>query len=200
MYQKAGKRITDILIAGTGIIILSPLFLFLILLLWFKNDGKPFFYQLRPGLNDELFRLIKFKTMADPAEGSLSDSDRITKTGHWIRQNALDEIPQLLNVLAGDMSVVGPRPLLPEYLPLYNSVQRKRHNVKPGITGWAQVHGRNAVSWEKKFELDVWYVENVSLQLDLKIIFLTIKKLVSSKNADSQETSIPEKFTGTGNF
>ncbi|TDE12427.1 sugar transferase [Dyadobacter psychrotolerans] len=197
MYKPAGKRILDLVLAGSGLIILSPLFLLLTLLLCFVNKGKPFFYQHRPGLNGKLFKLIKFRTMADERDASSSDSERITEVGHWLRRQSLDEIPQLLNVLSGKMSLVGPRPLLKEYLPLYNSFQFQRHQVKPGVTGWAQVNGRNAISWEKKFELDVWYVHNVSLRLDIKILFLTFKKLIFRTTTIKRETSIPDKFTGS---
>ncbi len=166
--------------------------------LFFNNKGKVFFVQNRPGKNGEIFKIIKFKTMNDKkdAQGNLlSDADRLSVFGKIVRKTSLDEIPQLFNVLIGNMSLIGPRPLLPEYLPLYNSFQRKRHLVKPGITGWAQVNGRNAITWQKKFELDVWYVNHLSFWLDIKIIFLTIKKVFVSEgiNAEGEATTIAFK-------
>jgi len=180
MYRRSGKRILDIIIAGLGLIILSPLFLFITLLLWISNRGKPFFRQARPGFREAIFVLIKFRTMQDlkdMRENLLPDEQRITPIGRFLRRTSLDEIPQLWNVLKGEMSLVGPRPLLIEYLPKYSSKQRQRHNVKPGITGWAQINGRNAISWTQKFEYDVWYVENISFLLDLKILFRTVIKV-----------------------
>ena len=197
MYKYSGKRILDIIIAGSGLIILSPLFALIVIILWFQNNGKPFFYQPRPGLHGVIFTMIKFRTMTEQKninENSLTDGQRITKIGSSLRRTSLDEIPQLWNVFRGNMSIVGPRPLLTEYLPLYNSIQQQRHDVKPGITGWAQVNGRNSISWKKKFEYDVWYVENLSLRLDIKIIFLTVLKIL--KPADIKETAIAEKFIG----
>jgi lipopolysaccharide/colanic/teichoic acid biosynthesis glycosyltransferase len=164
-----------------------------------NNQGKPFFFQKRPGKDEKIFQVIKFKTMNDKkgADGELlPDADRLTKVGVFVRKTSLDEIPQLLNVLKGDMSLIGPRPLLPEYLPLYNETQKKRHNVKPGITGWAQVNGRNAISWKKKFEYDVWYVENLSFLLDVKIIFKTIIKVVRSEDINTENQATTVKFTG----
>ena len=197
MYKYSGKRILDIIIAGSGLIILSPLFALIVIILWFQNNGKPFFYQPRPGLHGVIFTMIKFRTMTEQKninENSLTDGQRITKIGSSLRRTSLDEIPQLWNVFRGNMSIVGPRPLLTEYLPLYNSIQQQRHDVKPGITGWAQVNGRNSISWKKKFEYDVWYVENLSLRLDIKIILLTVLKIL--KPADIKETAIAEKFIG----
>jgi len=197
MYKYSGKRILDIIIAGSGLIILSPLFALIVIILWFQNNGKPFFYQPRPGLHSVIFTMIKFRTMTEQKninENSLTDGQRITKIGSSLRRTSLDEIPQLWNVFRGNMSIVGPRPLLTEYLPLYNSIQQQRHDVKPGITGWAQVNGRNSISWKKKFEYDVWYVENLSLRLDIKIILLTVLKIL--KPADIKETAIAEKFIG----
>jgi lipopolysaccharide/colanic/teichoic acid biosynthesis glycosyltransferase len=156
--------------------------------LFFANQGKPFFFQTRPGKNAKLFRIIKFKTMNDKKDSNgnlLLDSQRLTKIGSFVRKTSLDEIPQLLNVLLGDMSLVGPRPLLPDYLPFYNEFQNQRHLVKPGITGWAQVNGRNAISWEQKFEYDVFYVKNCNFILDLKIVFLTVKKVFVSEGISS---------------
>lgn len=181
MNSKIFKRIFDFFIALIGLIILSPVFIIVTIGLYLANGGKPFFFQARPGLNEKIFKIIKFKTMNDKKDVNgilLPDVERLTKIGSFVRKTSLDEIPQLLNVLKGDMSVVGPRPLLPDYIPYYSDYQKQRHNVKSGITGWAQVNGRNAISWEQKFEYDVWYVHNVSFILDLKIIFLTIKKIV----------------------
>jgi len=197
MYKYSGKRILDIIIAGGGLIILSPLFALIVILIWFQNNGKPFFYQTRPGLHGVIFTMIKFRTMTEQKninENSLTDEQRITKIGRFLRRTSLDEIPQLWNVFRGNMSLVGPRPLLTEYLPLYNSVQQQRHDVKPGITGWAQVNGRNSISWKKKFEYDIWYVQNLSFRLDIKIILLTVLKIL--KPADITETAIAEKFIG----
>jgi len=197
MYKYSGKRILDIIIAGSGLIILSPLFALIVIILWFQNNGKPFFYQPRPGLHGVIFTMIKFRTMTEQKNingNSLTYGQRITKIGSSLRRTSLDEIPQLWNVFRGNMSIVGPRPLLTEYLPLYNSIQQQRHDVKPGITGWAQVNGRNSISWKKKFEYDVWYVENLSLRLDIKIILLTVLKIL--KPADIKETAIAEKFIG----
>lgn len=163
------------------------------------NQGKPFFFQVRPGKNAKLFKIIKFKTMNDRNDSNgnlLPDDVRLTKIGNFVRKTSLDEIPQLLNVLKGDMSLIGPRPLLPEYLPLYSAEQNKRHLVRPGITGWAQVNGRNAISWEQKFKLDFWYVENVSFLLDLKILWLTLKKVLVKEGISSATSATMEKFTG----
>ncbi len=197
VYRKYYKQILDFLIASTGFLLLFPLFFLIMLALFIANYGKPFFIQKRPGKNGEIFNIIKFKTMNDKKDGDgnlLPDEKRITKVGAFVRRTSLDEIPQLLNVILGDMSIVGPRPLLPSYLPLYNEFQRKRNNVKPGITGWAQVNGRNAISWEKKFEYDVWYVENISFLLDLKIFFLTIRKVIKSEGINDPQGNIIERF------
>lgn len=183
MYRFFFKRLIDFLASFLILLIFSPLIIVLILFLVFANNGKPFFVQKRPGKNGEIFKIIKFKTMNDKKDSNgnlLSDAERLTRIGMFVRKTSLDEIPQLINVLKGDMSLIGPRPLLPEYLPLYNDFQKKRHDVKPGITGWAQVNGRNSVSWEKKFELDVWYVNHLSILVDLRIIFLTLKKVIIS--------------------
>lgn len=181
MYKKIVKPVLDFLTALTLLLLLSPLFLLALIGLFFANSGKPFFVQVRPGLNGRLFKIIKFKTMNDrkSVDGNLlPDAERLTKIGSFVRKTSLDEIPQLLNVIKGDMSLVGPRPLLPDYLPLYSEFQNRRHEVSPGISGWAQVNGRNAISWEKKFELDVWYVDHASFILDLKIILFTLKKII----------------------
>ena len=180
MYQKYFKRLFDFLIALIALLLLSPVFLLVTFGLFFANNGTPFFLQTRPGKNEKLFRIVKFKTMNDKKDAAgnlLSDAERLTKIGTLVRKTSLDEIPQLLNVLKGDMSLIGPRPLLVQYLPLYNAAQKQRHNVRPGITGWAQVNGRNAISWEQKFAYDVWYVKNCSFVLDIKILVLTIKKV-----------------------
>lgn len=189
LYQNSIKPFLDFVCAFLGLILLSPIFSVVWLGLKIANNGTPFFYQRRPGKGEKIFTIIKFKTMTDRRDSSgklLPDAERLTPIGRFVRKTSLDELPQLLNVLKGDMSFVGPRPLLPEYLPLYSETQRKRHNVKPGITGWAQVKGRNAISWQKKFEYDVWYVNHIGLVLDLKILFLTVKK-VFAKEGISQE-------------
>ena len=194
------KRFFDILLALGLMVILFP-FLFLIALsLWIQNSGSPWFTQIRSGIKGKLFTIYKFKTMRDTRDGQgelLPDFERITPLGLWVRKLSLDELPQLINVLSGQMSFVGPRPLLPEYLPLYSPEQNRRHEVKPGISGWAQVNGRNAISWEEKFKLDVYYVDNQSLLLDLKIIVLTCKKVLMSKNIDSDNQTTMEKFKGS---
>lgn len=194
MYRNLIKPTLDRLTALVAFLILSPVFVTVMMLLSLVNNGKPFFTQLRPGKNGNIFKIIKFKTMNDKkdAKGNLlSDSKRLTKVGAIVRKTSLDEIPQLLNVIKGDMSMVGPRPLLPQYLDLYSTEQARRHDVKPGITGWAQVNGRNAISWQEKFKLDVWYVDNQSVQLDVKILFKTIKKVFVSEgiNTDGQATT-----------
>ncbi|PJA06310.1 MAG: lipid carrier--UDP-N-acetylgalactosaminyltransferase, partial [Flavobacteriales bacterium CG_4_10_14_0_2_um_filter_35_18] len=163
------------------------------------NNGKPFFFQLRPGKNGKIFKIVKFKTMNDKKdhEGNLlPDAKRLTKIGSFVRKTSLDELPQLFNVLKGEMSLIGPRPLLVEYLPLYSEEQNRRHEVKPGITGWAQVNGRNAISWEDKFKYDVWYVDNASFLVDMRILFLTIKKVLGSENISSKTSLTIEKFKG----
>jgi lipopolysaccharide/colanic/teichoic acid biosynthesis glycosyltransferase len=180
MYKNYLKRLFDFLAAFFGLLVLSPLFIVVMIGLYVANQGKPFFFQTRPGKDEKLFRIVKFKTMNDKkdSEGNfLSDAERLTRIGRFVRKTSLDEIPQLLNVLKGDMSLIGPRPLLVQYLPLYNAEQKQRHNVRPGITGWAQVNGRNAISWEQKFAYDLWYVDNCSFLLDIKIVVLTLKKV-----------------------
>src|SRR5690554_1518059 len=189
MYKSYFKRLFDFLLAFFGLLLLSPIFILVTIALYFANQGKPFFFQERPGLNEKIFKIIKFKSMNDKkdADGNLlPDAERLTKVGSFVRRTSLDEIPQLINVLKGDMSLIGPRPLRTYYLPLYNEEQKRRHDVRPGITGWAQVNGRNAISWTKKFELDVYYVNNISFLLDIKIFFLTIKK-VFKREGISQE-------------
>jgi lipopolysaccharide/colanic/teichoic acid biosynthesis glycosyltransferase len=200
MYKEFFKPFFDITSALIGLILLFPIFLVVTVFLFFANDGKPFFFQLRPGKGGKIFKIIKFKTMNDrkDAEGNLlPDSDRLTKVGSFVRKTSLDEIPQLLNVVIGDMSIVGPRPLLTTYLHLYSDFQNRRHEVKPGITGWAQVNGRNAISWDKKFELDVWYVDHISFLLDLKILFKTVQKVIKSDGINAADSATIEPFQGS---
>ena len=193
------KRIFDLIISLTGLITFSPIIILLTVGFFIANNGNPFYFQKRPGKNEKLFSIIKFKTMNNNknSDGTLkSDADRLTYLGRIVRKTSLDEIPQLINVLIGDMSIIGPRPLLPEYLQLYNKAQKKRHNIRPGITGWAQVNGRNAISWEKKFELDVWYVDNQSMFLDLKILLLTIKKVIIRDGISQKNQATAKPFNG----
>ncbi|HSZ72106.1 MAG TPA: sugar transferase [Cytophagaceae bacterium] len=200
MYRNFIKRWIDLIVSVLAFAVASPVFVIVVVVLYVLNDGHPFFFQTRPGKHGHLFTVMKFKTMNDKkgAQGELlPDADRLTLFGKWVRKTSLDEIPQLLNVIKGDMSLIGPRPLLVEYLPLYTSLQARRHEIRPGITGWAQVNGRNAISWERKFELDVWYVEHLSLLIDLKIVFLTILKVFKSEGISSETSVTMEKFTGT---
>jgi len=194
------KRIIDITIASTALILLSPVYLIVAHKVK-KNLGSPvLFRQVRPGLHGKPFEMIKFRTMKDALDtdgNPLPDSERLTPFGKMLRATSLDEMPELWNVIKGDMSIVGPRPLLMEYLPLYNEQQAKRHNVRPGITGYAQVNGRNAISWEKKFELDTWYVENQSLWLDFKIMLKTIKKVIAKDDISAEGEATMTKFTGS---
>lgn len=185
MYQIFGKRFLDLIVATMAFILLSPLFFVVLILLFIANKGSPFFFQQRPGKNEKIFNIIKFKTMNDAKDDQgnlLPDAQRLTKIGGFIRKTSLDEIPQLINVIKGDMSLIGPRPLLVSYLDLYDEFEKKRHIVRPGITGWAQVNGRNAIDWETKFKLDVYYVENFSLGLDIKILLKTINNVLLSKD------------------
>ena len=200
MYQSIIKPLFDFIVSASVLIIFSPIIISLVVLLYFLNHKQVWFTQDRPGLNGKTFTVIKFKTMTDERDEKgklLSDEKRLTWLGKFIRKSSLDELPQLINVLKGDMSFVGPRPLLMEYLPLYNAQQAKRHNVKPGITGWAQVNGRNAISWEAKFKFDVWYVENISFWIDLKILLLTFMKVIKSEGINSESSATMEKFRGT---
>ncbi len=199
MYKIAFKSIIDFFVSFVILVITAPILIIVTLFLLFANQGKPFFYQLRPGKNNKIFKIIKFKTMNDKkaTDGKLlSDAERLTKIGNFVRKTSLDELPQLINVLKGEMSLIGPRPLLPEYLPLYNETQKKRHEVRPGITGWAQVNGRNAISWSQKFEFDVWYVNHVSFLLDCKILFLTINKVFKREGINSENSVSAEAFNG----
>lgn len=194
------KRLLDIVIASSALVLLSPVYAFVAYKVR-KNLGSPvLFRQVRPGLNGKPFEMIKFRSMKDAVDTqghSLPDSERLTPFGQMLRSSSLDEIPELWNVIKGEMSIVGPRPLLMEYLPLYNEQQAKRHNVRPGITGYAQVNGRNAISWEKKFELDTWYVENQSLWLDFKIMLKTVKKVIAKDDISAEGEATMIKFTGT---
>lgn len=199
MYNSFIKPLLDISVACIAFLVLFPIFVFVTLFLGIANSGSAFFTQLRPGKNGTIFKIIKFKTMNDrkDAKGELlPDVMRLTTIGKIVRKTSLDELPQLLNVLKGDMSIVGPRPLLPEYLKLYSKEQARRHEVKPGITGWAQVNGRNAISWEEKFQLDVWYVDHQSFLLDLKIIFKTVKKVFISEGISQDGQATMTRFKG----
>jgi len=199
MYKDFFKRLLDFTAALIGLLLLSPILIIVSIGLFFANSGKPFFFQARPGKGGKIFRIVKFKTMNDKKDAAgnlLSDAERLTPIGAFVRKTSLDEIPQLINVLKGDMSLIGPRPLLVQYLPLYSAEQARRHDVRPGITGWAQVNGRNAISWKQKFAYDVWYVDHISFLLDVKIFFLTIKKVFVREgiSADGHVTITP--FTG----
>ena len=199
MYKSIFKRMIDLLLSTVIFVLSSPVFLLVAICLYFLNNGKPFFYQTRPGRNGELFTIVKFKTMNDKKNHMgelLPDSDRLTWLGAIVRKLSLDEIPQMLNVLKGEMSLIGPRPLLVEYLPLYSEIQAKRHAVRPGITGWAQVNGRNTLSWEKKFEYDVWYIDHLTFWLDIKILFLTVVKIFKREGISSDTSATMEKFKG----
>jgi undecaprenyl phosphate N,N'-diacetylbacillosamine 1-phosphate transferase len=200
IYKRYFKRLFDFLLSLLGFIIISPIFLLILIWLSIANKGAgAFFFQERPGKDEKIFRVIKFKTMNDRKDASgnlLPDAQRLTKVGKFVRSTSLDEIPQLLNVIKGDMSLIGPRPLLVQYLPLYNNIQRRRHEVRPGITGWAQVNGRNAISWEQKFAYDVWYVDNVSLSLDVKILLKTIQKVFKREGISSDTSATMEAFNG----
>jgi lipopolysaccharide/colanic/teichoic acid biosynthesis glycosyltransferase len=199
MYRYFLKHIIDFIIAFVALCLSLPILIPITIILVIENKGRPFFIQDRPGKNGAIFRILKFKTMTDKKDKNgnlLPDGERLTKTGKFIRKTSLDEIPQLINVIKGDMSIIGPRPLLPEYLSLYDDIQKKRHLVKPGITGWAQVNGRNAISWTKKFEYDVWYVQNITFLLDLKIIIKTVVKVFKSEGINTENQATTIKFTG----
>lgn len=196
MYTSFLKRLLDFLFACFGIVVLSPVFLAIIIALYNSSDRKPFFIQERPGEDGKIFKLIKFKTMSDkkdPEGNLLPMGERITPLGAFLRKTSLDEIPQLFNVIKGDMSLIGPRPLLKEYLPMYTDRQKERHLVKPGITGWAQVNGRNQLSWKDKFEMDIWYVDNISFKLDAIIFFKTIKKIITKSDVADIELAVTQQ-------
>ena len=198
MYKKLFKRSFDFVFAIVGLVFFAPLLIIISVILTFVNNGSPLFFQNRPGLNNKIFKVIKFKTMNDKTDENgllLSDEKRLTRIGKIIRKTSFDELPQLINVIIGNMSFVGPRPLLVEYLPLYNTTQKKRHDVLPGITGWAQVNGRNSISWEEKFKLDVWYVENQSFFLDIKILILTVLKVSKREGISAENSATMLKFT-----
>jgi len=193
------KRLFDFLFALAGLVLSAPIFLLIIIALTIANQGKPFFIQPRPGKDEKIFFLVKFKTMNDLRDKNgqlLSDDDRITRIGNFVRNYSLDELPQMINVLAGDMSLIGPRPLLVDYLPLYNSTQKRRHDLRPGITGWAQVNGRNSICWTEKFEYDVWYVDHVTFLLDMKIFLSTIRKVILSDGIGAQGVKTMPRFNG----
>lgn len=200
MYKNFFKRVIDFILVLTVLLVIWPILLVITIWLHFANKGAgAFFFQERPGKDAKIFKVIKFKTMTDErdAEGKLlPDAQRLTKVGKFVRSTSIDELPQLINVLKGDMALIGPRPLLVQYLPLYSKEQARRHEVRPGITGWAQCHGRNAISWTKKFELDVWYVDNVSLLTDLKVIFITIKKVLVRDGISQDGQATMEAFNG----
>jgi lipopolysaccharide/colanic/teichoic acid biosynthesis glycosyltransferase len=199
MYKRRLKRFLDTILSIGGLLIISPVLLFFLIYIYFKIRKNPFFIQKRPGLHGQIFTVYKLRTMNEKcdAEGNLlPDKDRVTKWGKFLRETSLDEIPQLINVIKGDMSLIGPRPLMPEYLPRYTPFQQKRHNVRPGITGWAQIHGRNAISWQQKFELDVWYVNNYNFKLDTKIMIQTIKKVFTKEDINNSEAETMPVFDG----
>lgn len=200
MYKHFFKRLIDFIIVFCVLAVIWPILLIITLWLHFANKGAgAFFFQERPGKDEKIFKVIKFKTMTDERDATgnlLPDAERLTKIGRLVRSTSIDELPQLINVLKGDMALIGPRPLLVQYLPLYSEEQARRHDVRPGITGWAQVNGRNAISWTKKFELDVWYVDHCSFLLDLKIIFLTIKKVFVREGISQEGQTTMEYFTG----
>jgi len=199
MYKIFIKPIIDFLFALIILCLIWPALIFLALILSIQNLGTPFFKQIRPGKNGKLFTIYKFKTMRDTRDDQgnlLPDNQRLTAIGKIVRKLSLDELPQLWNILKGEMSFVGPRPLLPEYLPLYNQEQQKRHWVKPGITGWAQVNGRNAISWQQKFEYDKWYVEHQSFKLDIKILFMTINKIFHTQEVNASNQITMDRFDG----
>ena len=200
MYKNFFKRFLDFWISLIVLIIISPILLVITIWLHFANKGAgAFFFQERPGKDAKIFKVIKFKTMTDErdAEGNLlPDDQRLTKVGKFVRSTSIDELPQLINVLKGDMALIGPRPLLPQYLPLYSPEQARRHEVRPGISGWAQCHGRNAISWTEKFKLDVWYVDHCTLWTDLKVIWITIMKVIKRADINQNENTTMEPFNG----
>ncbi len=200
LYKRFVKRLLGFLISSTALILLSPVFIIVSFILYFANKGAGvFFFQVRPGKDGKLFKIIKFKTMSDKRDDEgilLPDEQRITQIGRFLRSTSIDELPQLINVLKGEMSLVGPRPLLPQYLPLYSKEQFRRHEIRPGITGWAQCHGRNAISWTEKLKLDVWYVDHCSFWTDIKVIFMTIKNVLLREGINSSTSATMEAFNG----
>ena len=201
MYKHFFKRFIDFWISLIALICISPILIIVNIWLHFANKGAgAFFFQERPGKDGKIFKVIKFKTMTDERDASgnlLPDADRLTRVGTFVRSTSIDELPQLINVLKGDMALIGPRPLLVQYLPLYSKEQMRRHDVRPGISGWAQCHGRNQISWTEKFKLDVWYVDHLSLLTDLKVIFITIKKVFFREDINSDNDATMEDFNGT---
>lgn len=201
MYKHFIKRILDEVISGIALLLIGWLLILVTLFLHFANKGAgAFFLQERPGKNEEIFKVIKFKTMTDERDENgdlLPDAQRLTKVGRFVRSTSIDELPQLINVFKGDMSLIGPRPLLVQYLPLYSEEQHRRHEVRPGISGWAQCHGRNAISWTEKFKLDVWYVDHCTLWTDIRVIFITIKNVLLRKDINSATAATMEAFDGT---
>ncbi|MBT5421206.1 MAG: sugar transferase [Candidatus Cloacimonetes bacterium] len=198
-YKSYMKRLIDLILSFVAFLIALPILILVFILIIIFNKSNPFFTQSRPGKNEKIFKVIKFKTMNDKRDikgNLLPDAERLTPIGKFVRKTSLDELPQLINVLKGDMSLIGPRPLLIEYLALYNKTQQRRHEVRPGITGWAQVNGRNSISWKKKFEYDVWYVNNISFILDIEIIFMTIKKVIKSDGINDEGHATKEAFSG----
>lgn len=200
MYRAFFKRVIDFSVALVALLLILPILLVVAIVLYFANkEAGVFFIQERPGKNGKLFKILKFKTMTEArdADGNLlPDEARLTRIGRFVRSTSIDELPQLLNVLKGDMSLIGPRPLLPQYLPLYTPEQARRHEVRPGITGWAQVHGRNAISWSEKFRLDVWYVDHLSLRTDMRVIGMTIQKVLMRADISSATSATMEPFNG----
>ena len=200
MYKHFFKRVLDIVISGIALLLIGWLLILITIFLHCANKGAgAFFLQERPGKDEKIFKVIKFKTMTDERDANgnlLPDEKRLTKVGKFVRSTSVDELPQLINVFKGDMSLIGPRPLLVQYLPLYNEEQKRRHEVRPGISGWAQCHGRNAISWKEKFELDVWYVDHCTLWTDIKVIFITIKNVLMRKDINSATAATMEAFNG----
>lgn len=200
MYKHFFKRLLDILISGLALLLIGWFLILVAIFLHFANKGAgAFFFQERPGKDERIFKVIKFKTMTDERDANgnlLPDEKRLTKVGKFVRSTSVDELPQLINVFKGDMSLIGPRPLLVQYLPLYNAEQKRRHEVRPGISGWAQCHGRNAISWTEKFKLDVWYVDHCTLWTDIKVIFITIKNVLMRKDINSATAATMEAFNG----
>ena len=200
MYKHFFKRVLDIVISGIALLLIGWLLILITIFLHFANKGAgAFFFQERPGKDEKIFKVIKFKTMTDERDANgnlLPDEKRLTKVGKFVRSTSVDELPQLINVFKGDMSLIGPRPLLVQYLPLYNAEQKRRHEVRPGISGWAQCHGRNAISWTEKFKLDVWYVDHCTLWTDIKVIFITIKNVLMRKDINSATAATMEAFNG----